>query len=663
VTLPSFVVDIPSDGVGIGAVVLGVLALGVAAFFQEPCRKLAARVPTRAWVGGFALLAALLSAGYVVHYLRGGPRIVDAASYFLQARGIAEGKLAFDVPDPSGSFRGRFLVSAPDGRLSVLFPPGYPLVLSLGFLLGAPLAVGPLLAGLLVFATYALTRALVGREDIARLAAVLSALCAALRYHTADTMSHGVSALLLAATLTFAVRATALHSHIAGLAAGVLFATRPVTGMVAVLLGAFLCAREHPSRVIRFGATLLPGFALLALHQHAATGSFFSSTQLYYYALSDTPPGCFSYGFGAGIGCYHEHGDFVRAHLANGYGAGAALGTTLRRLSLHVIDLANFAPFVLLLPYALIRHFREPGVRALGLGVIGIIAAYAPFYFDGNYPGGGARFYADAFPLEHALLALGLADVRLARFAPGLCLLGFAFNAVNGHDALRARDGGRPMFDASILAEKGIDSGLVFVDTDNGFSIGHDPGTDPQRGVLVARFRGDAHDYALFQRLGRPRAYRYRHSFRDGQVRVEPYLPSPVLPSAAPLRYELESQWPPLAVERGSAYPTYTECLSRGTGLRLRVDESARVAVTVDLTPPEPGDYELAVGWMAESPTTLRVSLGGHAFAPINSAPDCSRHVLGLVRLAGTERIVLRAEGGSPILDYIELQAVDSKRR
>jgi hypothetical protein len=599
-----------------------------------------------------------LSAGYVVHYLRGGPRIVDAASYFLQARGIAEGKLSFEVPDPSGSFRGRFLVSAPDGRLSVLFPPGYPLVLSLGFLLGAPLAVGPLLAGLLVFATYALTRAFVGREDVARLAGVLSALCAALRYHTADTMSHGVSALLLAATLTFAVRATALHSHFAGLAAGLLFATRPMTGMVAVLLGAFLCAREHPSRVIRFGATLVPGLALLALHQHAATGSFFGSTQLYYYALSDTPPGCFSYGFGTGIGCLHEHGDFVRAHLSNGYGAFAALGTTLRRLSLHVIDFANFAPFVLLLPYALVRHFREPGVRALGLGVIGVIAAYAPFYFDGNYPGGGARFYADAFPLEHALLALGLADLRLARFAPGLCLFGFAFNAVNGHDALRARDGGRPMFDAAVLAERGIDSGLVFVDTDNGFSIGHDPGTDPHRGVLVARFRGDAHDYALFQRLGQPPAYRYRHSFRDGRVSVEPYRPS-----ATPLRFELESEWPPLAVERGSAYPTYAECLSRGTGLRLKVDDGSRVSVTVALTPPEPGDYELVVGWLAQPATQLRVTVGGQAFTPINSAASCSQHRLGIVRLAGTQRIELRAEGGSPILDYIELERADSKRR
>jgi hypothetical protein len=33
-----------------------------------------------------ALVAAALSAAYVAVYLRGGPRIIDASSYFLQAR-------------------------------------------------------------------------------------------------------------------------------------------------------------------------------------------------------------------------------------------------------------------------------------------------------------------------------------------------------------------------------------------------------------------------------------------------------------------------------------------------------------------------------------------------------------------------------------------------
>jgi hypothetical protein len=658
-TLPTFVVGFPSDEVGIAAFALGLVALSAGALFYEPCRKLAGRVPAHVFAIGAAVTAAALSAGYVAYYLRGGPRIVDATSYFLEARALAQGNLAFEVPEPSGSFRGRFLVSAPDGRLAVLFPPGYALVLSLGFLAGAPLVIGPLLGALLAALTYGAARALFQREDVARTAALLSVLCATLRYHTADTMSHGLSALLLTGTLVCAARATSVSAVAAGLAAGLLVATRPVTAMVALLLGAWLSARGRPARVLAFAAGVVPGVLLLALHQHAATGSFFSSTQLHYYALSDTPPGCFRYGFGQGIGCLHEHGDFVRANLAHGYDFSAALRTTLRRLAQHVFDITNFAPLAVLVPVVVVRHYRDRGVRVLGLAVAGVIAAYAPFYFDGNYPGGGARFYADALPLEHLLVALGLVELKLARFVPAFALLGFAFNTVNAHVALRDREGGRPMFDAAELAARGVQRGLVFVDTDHGFSLGHDPGVrDPQKGMLVARYRGDAHDLALFNALGRPDTYLYRYSARQGRTTLERYLPS-----SASLRFELESQWPPLEVARGSAYPTYAGCLSRGAGLRLKPDATGQATATIELSPPGADEYLLKIGWLADPETRLRVKVGAGAIVEVNSASGCSRAPLGTARLDGTVRVDLAADGPSPIIDYIELEEADSKRR
>src|SRR5690606_13461867 len=136
-------------------------------------------------------VSAVLSAVYVDYYLRGGPRIIDATSYYLQARTFASGQLAFEPPGPLASFVGRFLLPTPDGRLAVIFPPGYPALLSLGFLVGAPLAVGPMLAAGLSVATYLLAEALWGDPRVARAAGWLSALCGVLRYHTADTMSHG----------------------------------------------------------------------------------------------------------------------------------------------------------------------------------------------------------------------------------------------------------------------------------------------------------------------------------------------------------------------------------------------------------------------------------------------------------------------------------------
>ena len=55
-------------------------------------------------LGAFA--AAFLSLGYVAHYLRGGPRIIDATSYFLQGRAMSHGYLSWTVPEVSASFRG-----------------------------------------------------------------------------------------------------------------------------------------------------------------------------------------------------------------------------------------------------------------------------------------------------------------------------------------------------------------------------------------------------------------------------------------------------------------------------------------------------------------------------------------------------------------------------
>src|SRR4051812_8840526 len=104
-----------------------------------------------------ALCSAALSTGYIVAYLRGGPRIIDATSYWLEARALAHGSFAWPLASPETSVMGRFLVRAagPDGaHAAVIFPPGYPLLLALGFLLRLPPAIGPLLAAGITLATW-----------------------------------------------------------------------------------------------------------------------------------------------------------------------------------------------------------------------------------------------------------------------------------------------------------------------------------------------------------------------------------------------------------------------------------------------------------------------------------------------------------------------------
>lgn len=616
------------------------------------------------WLPLLCALGFALSWAYVAIYLRGGPRIIDATSYFLEARSLAAGGFSFDVPQPSASFRGRFLLpetgswSLPvrSDSLGVIFPPGYPLLLSLGVWLGAPMLVGPTLGALLVAATYALARALDQDERVAWTAATLSVVCAALRYHTADTMSHGLSAVLGIIALTCALRRDLRAGPaLAGLCLGLLVATRPVSAVVSLLLVGFALRRAGRRSWLFAVLGMVPGVALLLLQQFLLTGSFFGSVQLAYYALADAPPGCFRYGFGSGIGCRFEHGDFVERYLPNGYGLMQAGRNLLVRLALFSVDATNTVPLTLLAGYAAVKHFRSK-LSVLVSGVALQALAYVPFYFDGNYPGGGARFLSEAIPLCQVLVARALTDLRLERFAAPLALAGFVLHARHGHETLRDREGGRPMFEPAVVARAGVTHGLLFVDTDHGFNLGHQPGLhDPRSGLLVARHRGDANDRELYERLGRPATYRYRFD-RSGRTapRVTKFVPS------QSGRFEAEAEWP-AELRQGSAYPIHFPCASGGKALRLFPGTRAiarRVRgvplpatnLTVGWVSTTAAPTEVEVGWIggpkqrfsAQGPGCVTWQFTGGAPPDVYSAP-----------LLGASLLVelVRGEGA---LDYVE---------
>ncbi len=587
-------VGAPPDGPAAAAVVLAAILV-----WQGP--KLFAafvRGPARAAVLLLASLAALLSAAYVHHYLRGGPRIIDATSYWLEAKALAQGHVTWPIEEPSASIRGRFLLlrGPPDApRLGVIFPPGYPLLLAAGFLLRVPLLIGPLTAALLVWVTYVLARQVTHREDVARVAAFFSVICATLRYHTADTMSHGWAALLLAAALAFVYRATDAptrpkkirNAALAGLALGWLFATRPISAFALLPVLAVATFRvPAAARLALVGGAVVP-VVLFVLQQRALTGTFFRSSQAAYYAIADGPPGCFRYGFGRGIGCLHEHGEYVASVLPHGLGWGAAVLTSLRRLRLHLADIANAEPLAVLAfaaPFLARRSSAAPRTAHLGLAAMSLFIAYVPFYFDGSYPGGGARLFADALPLEHVLMAvsLGLLDdyrkrhsfVELGRSATvvgGVSALGFGVHAVFGHLMLRDREGGRPLFEPSVVSEAKVDHGLLFVGTDHAFNLAYEPNArDPRADLVVAHEYGDDRDKLLWQRLGQPPAYRYVF---DGHERSRPVvLPWSPRAREAIYRFEAEAEWPPLEQEGGYFEPVFAQgtCAWGGRLLAIR---------------------------------------------------------------------------------------------
>jgi len=601
-------VGLPPDRIAWSAVVLGVLWLVTVTRVAPEAAERWVRRYERRCVAGLSAAAAALSWLWIHAYLMGGPRIVDATSYFLQGRALAAGHLVVPTPEPSGAFAGRFLLRAADQGLSGIFPPGYPALLAVGHWLGAPLSVGPVLAAALVWATWALGRRLFDDPRVGLLAASISTLCAALRYHTADTMSHAWSTLLGVIVLLALLRRSTRGALLAGFCGGWLLATRPVSALfLGLALGSWLVVERRWRHLLWVALAALPGLGLLVAHQWLATGSPWGSTQLAYYAVADGPPGCFRYGFGRGIGCLVEHGDFVRAGMPEGLGPWQVLAGAGRRLRLHLLDLANFEPLALLVVLA--PRWLEPR-RAwplLGLAALPLVA-YAPFYFDGSYPGGGARMLVEALPVEHVLLAAVALHLRWARWVPPLMLAGFGFHASFEHRALSEREGGRPMFEAQVLRAAGVDAGLVLLDTDHGFSLAFAPGVmDAHRHVVAARLRGDAHDRLLWENLGRPATWRYH--FDPWHPNATPWL-EPWVPVASP-HWELEAEWPPLAVSGGWLSPAWgIPCAGDGRGLSLHPSGAEPLLVTLGLPPSavrgapllqfavtDPGERHLNVTW------------------------------------------------------------------
>jgi hypothetical protein len=118
-----------------------------------------ARLSARTFLVLSGAVALGVSAAYVTFYLKGGPKIIDATTYALQASSLARGAFSLAASDPSESFRGRFLYyNEAAHTLTGIFPPGYPLVLAIGVALGVPMLVGPVLAALLVWLTYGLAK-------------------------------------------------------------------------------------------------------------------------------------------------------------------------------------------------------------------------------------------------------------------------------------------------------------------------------------------------------------------------------------------------------------------------------------------------------------------------------------------------------------------------
>ncbi|MGC9329274.1 MAG: hypothetical protein ACP5I1_16695, partial [Candidatus Hinthialibacter sp.] len=116
------------------------------------------------------------------------PNSADEHAYLFQAQLFAEGR--FSAPaHPKQEFLSPFFILTHDGKVFSLFPPGWPLLLSLGVRAGSAALINPLLCGGALFLIFAIGLRLWGKRE-AWTAVFLTSLSPFFLFTSASYFSH-----------------------------------------------------------------------------------------------------------------------------------------------------------------------------------------------------------------------------------------------------------------------------------------------------------------------------------------------------------------------------------------------------------------------------------------------------------------------------------------
>ena len=158
------------------------------------------------------------------------PYCMDEYNYLYQAKIFTKGKLFIEVPEKFESFRELYMVLK-DNKLFSKYPPGFPLVLSIGVLLNITGLINPLIALITLITLYFFVKTLLGTK-YGLLSVILMSTTPYFLGYSASYFSQPTS-LLLTTLIFFLLRKYELTSKdiflfLLGLVSGYSVLTRPL---------------------------------------------------------------------------------------------------------------------------------------------------------------------------------------------------------------------------------------------------------------------------------------------------------------------------------------------------------------------------------------------------------------------------------------------------
>lgn len=230
-----------------------------------------------------AVVASLVYGVVAVTVLSARPLLIDEIVQVMQARIFAEGRLA-RVADEFPAFFSALHVVDMNGRVFSQFPPGGPLLLLPGVLLGAPWVTGPFFGGVAVFAFHRVLRHTEASTGVALAGALVFALNPFMVFMAASHMNH-VPTLALAClalwglTTLVSTEARPRTAFVTGACLGLMMSIRPVDGAAFALpAGLWLLWRVIQGRtcitaLVAAGVGMAVPLAGVLAYNRATTGA------------------------------------------------------------------------------------------------------------------------------------------------------------------------------------------------------------------------------------------------------------------------------------------------------------------------------------------------------------------------------------------------------
>ena len=360
-------------------------------------------------LGGYLLFIFFLLLFINIFYLEGTPHVPDDAAYLFMAKIFATGHILPLIPvspEHFDFFPG--ILTVDSGKWLFQYPFGHPMLLALGVLIGIPNAIPPLIGMLVVLLLFLIAKAVYDTK-IALIVSLFPLFSPFFLENAASFMSHNTSSFYLLLSLFclisyFKNQRQSFFPLLTGFFLGLLFSTRPLTGVPFILLfSSFLLLSKNNKyktlSVFLFSIGASIPFVWWLLYNSVTTGSPFISQ---YFTLNKG-----FFGFDQNVSLQHfvtERLDNAKIHFLN---------------LLPMLFNLPLVPTLLLLTLPIIDKKKNTWDRLFFYALFTLPIVY--FFYNGSFLMYGPRFWYEILPFIFLLTGRGIA-YALSKF-PKVTLL------------------------------------------------------------------------------------------------------------------------------------------------------------------------------------------------------------------------------------------------